>query len=106
MPLPLSPTFRDRLAGRSPSPVAGQAPNAVEGQPPAPGRARSLIGMWACTGSPLVTEIAAGSGLDWLLIDGEHSANTLDSLQLQLQVVAAYPITPVVRVPWNDPVTI
>ncbi|MBS1673278.1 MAG: HpcH/HpaI aldolase/citrate lyase family protein [Actinobacteria bacterium] len=84
MPLRLNPTFRERLAGAD----------------------RALIGLWACTGSPLVTEIAAGSGLDWLLIDGEHSANTLDTLQVQLQVAAAYPITPLVRVPWNDPVII
>ncbi|MBS1698744.1 MAG: HpcH/HpaI aldolase/citrate lyase family protein [Actinobacteria bacterium] len=90
MPLHLSPTFRDRLAEQSADAAGG----------------RTLIGMWACTGSPLVTEIAAGSGLDWLLIDGEHSANTLDTLQVQLQVVAAYPITPLVRVPWNDPVII
>lgn len=88
MPLHLSPTFRERLAASA----------GTDG--------RALIGMWACTGSPLVTEIAAGSGLDWLLIDGEHSANTLDTLQVQLQAVAAYPITPLVRVPWNDPVII
>ncbi len=84
MPIRLNPTFREHLADTD----------------------RPLIGMWACTGSPLVTEIAAGSGLDWLLIDGEHSANTLESLQVQLQVAAAYPITPVVRVPFNDAVTI
>ena len=65
---------------------------------------RAVIGMWACTGNALVTEIAAGSGLDWLLIDMEHSANSLESVQSQLQVAAAYPITPVVRVPFNDQV--
>ena len=84
MPLHLSPSFRERLAGSD----------------------RALIGMWACSGSPLLAEIAAGSGLDWLLIDMEHSANTLESTLLQLQVVAAYPITPVVRVPSNDTVAI
>lgn len=84
MPLRLSPTFRERLADSD----------------------RALVGMWACTGSPMVTEIAAGSGLDWLLIDGEHSANTLETLQVQLQVAAAYPIAPLMRVPWNDAVLI
>jgi 4-hydroxy-2-oxoheptanedioate aldolase len=62
--------------------------------------------MWACSGSTLVTEVAAGSGLDWLLIDMEHSTNTLESVLLQLQTVAAYPITPLVRVPSNDTVAI
>ena len=84
MPLRLDPSFREQLAASD----------------------RTLVGMWACSGSPLVTEVAAGSGLDWLLIDMEHSANTLDTVLLQLQVVAAYPITPVVRAPANDTVAI
>ena len=62
--------------------------------------------MWVCTGSPLVAEICAGSGLDWLLVDMEHSPNGLESVLAQLQAVAAYPVTPVVRVPVGDVVTI
>lgn len=84
MPVRLSPTFRDRLAA---------AP-------------RPLVGGWVCSGSPLVAEIMAGSGLDWLLIDMEHSPNTLESVLAQLQAVAAYPVTPIVRVPIGDVVTI
>ncbi|WP_424936450.1 MULTISPECIES: HpcH/HpaI aldolase family protein [Bacteria] len=84
MPLRLAPSFRERLEASD----------------------RALIGMWACSGSPLVTEVAAGSGLDWLLIDMEHSANSLESVLLQLQVAAAYPIVPLVRVASNDTVAI
>lgn len=84
MPLRLDPSFREQLSASD----------------------RSLIGVWACSGSPLVTEVAAGSGVDWLLIDMEHSANTLESTLLQLQVAAAYPVAPLVRVPWNDQVAI
>ena len=85
MPLHLTDTFRDRLAAAGPRPLAG---------------------LWACAGSPLVTEILAGSGIDWLLIDMEHSPNGLESTLAQLQAVAAYPVTPVVRVPIGDVVTI
>lgn len=67
---------------------------------------RALVGMWVCSGSPLVAEICAGSGLEWLLIDMEHSPNDLQSVLSQLQAVAAYPVTTVVRVPFNDPVII
>lgn len=67
---------------------------------------RALVGMWVSSGSPLNAEICAGSGLDLLLIDGEHSQNTLDTILAQLQAVAAYPITPLVRVPVNDTVII
>jgi 4-hydroxy-2-oxoheptanedioate aldolase len=70
------------------------------------GQDRARIGMWVCSGSALVAEICAGSGLDWLLIDMEHAPNGLESVLAQLQAVAAYPVTPVVRVPVNDPVVI
>lgn len=84
MPLRLTPTFREALAAAS----------------------RPLAGIWVCSGSPLVAEICAGSGMDWTLIDMEHSPNGLESVLAQLQAVAAYPITPVVRVPIGDAVTI
>jgi 4-hydroxy-2-oxoheptanedioate aldolase len=46
------------------------------------------------------TEICAGAGFDWLLLDGEHAPNDLQSILMQLQIVAAYPDThPIVRVP-------
>lgn len=67
---------------------------------------RPLAGMWVCSGSPLVAEICAGGGLDWLLIDMEHAPNDVESVLAQLQAVAAYPVTPVVRVPESDPVVI
>ncbi len=84
MPLRLNPTFRDALAGAD----------------------RPLAGMWVCSGSPLVAEICAGAGLDWLLIDMEHSPNGLEAVLAQLQAVGAYPVTPVVRVPIGDVVTL
>ncbi|WP_425953407.1 HpcH/HpaI aldolase family protein [Xylanimonas sp. McL0601] len=67
---------------------------------------RPQVGMWVCSGSPLVAEICAGSGVDWLLVDGEHSPIGLETTTAILQAVAAYPVTPVVRVPSADPVTI
>lgn len=67
---------------------------------------RPLAGIWVCSGSPVVAEIVAGSGIDWVLIDQEHGPNDLATTLTQLQVVAAYPVTPVVRVPSHDPVTI
>ncbi|MGO4536045.1 HpcH/HpaI aldolase family protein [Leifsonia sp. 2MCAF36] len=65
---------------------------------------RTLFGMWSCGGSPLVAEICAGSGLDIVLIDGEHSPVGLESILSQLQAVAAYPVVPVVRAPYGDTV--
>lgn len=64
------------------------------------------IGLWAGLASAYTSEIIAGAGFDWLLIDGEHAPNTLQTTLAQLQSVAAYPVASVVRPAWNDPVQI
>lgn len=61
------------------------------------------IGLWMGLGSTVTTDICAGAGFDWLVIDGEHGPNDLTTLLAQLQVVAAYPQThAVVRVPHDS----
>ncbi|MCI9888403.1 2-dehydro-3-deoxyglucarate aldolase [Micrococcales bacterium 31B] len=67
---------------------------------------RPLYGGWVCSGSPVMAEVMAGSGLDWLLIDMEHTPNSLESVVVQLHAISGYPVVPVVRVPVNDPVII
>ncbi len=67
---------------------------------------QSQIGLWCTLSSHYAVEVAAGSGFDWLLLDMEHSPNELESLLPQLQAAAAYPVTAIVRVPWNDMVII
>src|SRR4030095_15122923 len=57
-------------------------------------------------GNALNAEIVAGSGLDVVLIDAEHSPNGPESILAQLQAVAAYPVTPLVRAPFGDTVII
>ncbi len=67
---------------------------------------RQQIGLWVSLASPYSAEIVAGAGFDWLVIDTEHSPNEVDTTLAQLQVVAAYPVSPVVRPAWNDKVLI
>lgn len=67
---------------------------------------RTLYGAWVCSGSAINAEIVAGSGLDVVLIDAEHSPNSLETILAQLQAVAAYPVAPLVRPPFGDPVVI
>jgi 4-hydroxy-2-oxoheptanedioate aldolase len=64
------------------------------------------IGLWCGLSNHYALEVVAGSGFDWLLLDTEHSPNDLAMVLSQLQAVAPYPTHPVVRVPWNDMVTI
>lgn len=64
------------------------------------------IGLWLGLCSPYSAELLAGAGFDWLLIDGEHAPNNVQTTLSQLQAIAPYPSQPVVRPPWNDPVII
>jgi 4-hydroxy-2-oxoheptanedioate aldolase len=61
---------------------------------------RAQIGLWVGLADHYTTEICAGAGFDWLLIDGEHAPNDLRTLLQQAQVVAGYPGThAIARVP-------
>ncbi len=64
------------------------------------------IGLWSSMPSSYAVEVIAGAGFDWILLDTEHSPNDLENLLTQLQAAAAYPVSAVVRVPWNDLVVI
>ena len=64
------------------------------------------IGLWSSLSSNYTVEVIAGAGFDWLLLDTEHSPSDLENLLTQLQAAASYATHPVVRVPWNDMVTI
>jgi 4-hydroxy-2-oxoheptanedioate aldolase len=68
---------------------------------------RQQIGLWVALANPYSAEIVAGSGFDWLLVDGEHSPNDPPTVLPQLQAIAAYPATcAIVRPAWNDKVLI
>lgn len=67
---------------------------------------RPQIGLWLGLCSSYSAELLAGAGFDWLLIDGEHAPNNVQTVLGQLQATAPYPSHPVVRPPWNDPVVI
>lgn len=65
-----------------------------------------LKGLWIAMGSATSIEIAAEIGYDWLLIDGEHGPNDLNTILDQLRAVHGYPTTPVVRPAAADPVLV
>ena len=63
---------------------------------------RTVSGMLLFTGSPMVVEIMAASGLDFVIIDMEHSALDLDRAAHLIRAADAAGITPFVRVPEVD----
>jgi len=65
-----------------------------------------LIGLWLALSDSYSAELCAGSGFDWLLIDGEHAPFDLRSILATLQSIASYPSQPVVRLPDGNPTLI
>jgi len=64
------------------------------------------IGLWCSLPGAYVAEAVAGSGFDWLLLDTEHSPGDPLTVMEQLQAVAPYPVSAVVRPASNDTVLI
>ena len=65
-------------------------------------RGERQIGLWMGLATPYAAELCAGSGFDWLVIDGEHAPNDLRTMLATLQAMAPYPSHPVVRLPHGD----
>ena len=65
-------------------------------------RGERQVGLWCSLASPVATEVAAGAGFDWIVIDGEHGPNDITTLLPQLQAMSRGTAEPVFRVPWND----
>ena len=64
---------------------------------------QTTIGSWITIGSTVVAEIMAQSGFDWLVVDMEHSAITLDIAQDIIRVIDLCGVPPLVRVGHNQP---
>ena len=64
-----------------------------------------MIGTLLSISAPQVAEIIAMSRFDWVFIDMEHSAMSLESVQNAIQIMEGKILT-IVRVPWNDEVWI
>lgn len=72
-------------------------------------RAREpLVGSWVSFRDPAVSEINAELDFDFVVIDIEHTATSLESLEHMIRAVdaASGETASIVRLPWNDPVVI
>ncbi|RXF74150.1 HpcH/HpaI aldolase family protein [Hansschlegelia zhihuaiae] len=67
---------------------------------------RQQIGLWSSLASHISTEVIAGSGFDWILLDMEHSPNDLADIYVQLQAIMESPTQAVIRMPSDDPIAI
>jgi len=67
---------------------------------------KQQVGLWCSLPGAYAAEAVAGSGFDWLLFDTEHSPGDPLTVLAQLQAVAPYEVSAVVRPASNDPVLI
>jgi 2-keto-3-deoxy-L-rhamnonate aldolase RhmA len=67
---------------------------------------RPPLGTWVMSASPLVAEAMGHAGFEWGVIDMEHTPLDMMEVIHLLQAVAGTRMVPVVRVPWNDAVTV
>jgi 4-hydroxy-2-oxoheptanedioate aldolase len=67
---------------------------------------RTAYGAWCTVAAPLVAELFAIDGFDWVCLDCQHGLIDYDSMVPMLQAMARTQATPVVRVPGNDPYAI
>ncbi len=58
---------------------------------------RTQYGLWLGIPDTICAEINAGAGFDWLLIDTEHAPYTIRQVHDQLQAIAPYEVSPIVR---------
>ena len=65
-------------------------------------RGEVVTGMLLFSGSPMVVEMMAAAGVDFVIIDMEHSALDLDRCAHLIRAADAAGITPLVRVPEVD----
>ena len=64
------------------------------------------IGCWSALANPISTEVLGLAGFDWLVLDGEHAPNDINTFIPQLMALKGSHSAPVVRVPTNEPVII
>lgn len=63
---------------------------------------KKQLGVWSSFAHPYPIEMVATAGFDWVVIDGEHAPNDLQTITSQLQVLEGKHSHAVVRIPTGN----
>ena len=66
-------------------------------------RGEAVVNGWLAIPSAFSAEVMAHQGFDSLTVDMQHGVVDYQVAVTMLQAIATTPVTPVARVPWNDP---
>jgi 4-hydroxy-2-oxoheptanedioate aldolase len=64
---------------------------------------RAVVNAWLSIPSAFGAEMMAKGGFDAVTVDMQHGIQDYASTVACMQAIAAHPVVPVVRVPWNEP---
>jgi len=64
---------------------------------------KACINAWLAIPSGFSAEVMAQCGWDSVTVDMQHGVQDYLSMVQCFQAIGAYPVTPLVRVPWNEP---
>ena len=64
---------------------------------------RPALGAWLMIPSAFSAEIIAHAPFDWICVDMQHGIIDYAQMVAMLQAVSSTDVTPLVRVPWNEP---
>jgi 4-hydroxy-2-oxoheptanedioate aldolase len=62
----------------------------------------TALGAWISLRDPLLAEVAAAAGYDYVCIDMQHGMSDYSDATTHLHAMAGLPTVPIVRVPWNE----
>jgi 2-keto-3-deoxy-L-rhamnonate aldolase RhmA len=61
-----------------------------------------VVGTWVMLGDPAIVELAGIAGLDFVIIDMEHTARELSTIEHMVRAAEVVDVTPIVRVSENN----
>src|SRR5476649_3025245 len=64
---------------------------------------KAVVNAWLAIPSGFSAEVMAGCGWDSVTVDMQHGVQDYQSMVQCFQAMDKHPITPLVRVPWNEP---
>ena len=64
---------------------------------------KAVVNGWLAIPSGFSAEVMAQCGWDSVTVDMQHGVQDYQSMVQCFQAMQAHPVTPLVRVPWNEP---
>jgi len=64
---------------------------------------KAVVNGWLAIPSGFSAEVMAQCGFDSITVDMQHGVQDYQSMVQCFQAMQAHPVTPMVRVPWNEP---